>query len=66
MFHRIGNHVLKDATVKGKNMLPICATVKGKNMLHLWSMFVPLRVVPMGIENNSKEYLNKLRQYVSL
>ena len=35
-------------------MLPIGATVKGKNMLPIWSIFFSLRVVPVGIENNSK------------
>ena len=34
------NHVLKGATIKGKNMLP------------LGSIFFPLRVAPIKIENN--------------
>ena len=33
-------HDLKGATIKGKNMLPI------------WSIFFPLEVAPMRIENN--------------
>ena len=43
MFQRRGNHILKGATFKGKNMLPI------------GSIFFPLRVDPMRIENNFKE-----------
>ena len=50
MFQCRGNHVLKEATVRGKNMLPIGATFKGKNMLHLWSIFFPFKVAPMGIK----------------
>ena len=37
-----GNHILKGATFKGKNMLPI------------GSIFFPLRVAPMWIENDFK------------
>ena len=37
-----GNHILKGATIKGKNMLPI------------GGIFFPLRVAPMRIENNLK------------
>ena len=41
-FQGRGNHVLKGATIKGKNMLPI------------GSISFPLRVAPMRIENNFK------------
>ena len=34
-----GNHVLKGATIKGKNLLP------------MGSIFFPLKVAPMRIEN---------------
>ena len=49
------------------------ATIKGKNMLHIGSIFFPLKVVPMRIENSFKEHkiekppkLNCIRQYISL
>ena len=32
------------------------ATIKGKDMLHVGSIFFPLRVVPMRIENDLKEH----------
>ena len=48
MFQHRGNHVLKGATIKAKNMLPI------------GSIFFPLRVAPTRIENNFKRhYLEK-------
>ena len=54
MFLRIGNYVLKEAIVKGKTMLRIGVTVKGKNAPSMEHVLSFLRVVPMGIENNSK------------
>ena len=42
MFQRRGNHHLKGATIKGKNMLPI------------GSRFFPLKVAPMRIDTNFK------------
>ena len=48
MFHRIGNHVLKEATVKGKNMLPIGTTVKGKNMLPIGATVKGKNMLPIG------------------
>ena len=44
MFQRLANNVLKGATIKEKNMLPI------------GSIFFTLRVAPMRIENNFKEH----------
>ena len=44
MFQRKGKHILKGATIKGKNMFPI------------GSIFFPLKVAPMRIENNFKVY----------
>ena len=32
------------------------ATIKGKNMLRIGSIFFPLKVAPMRIENNFKGY----------
>ena len=36
------NHILKGATIKGKNMLPI------------GSIFFPLKIAPMRIDDNIK------------
>ena len=60
IFQRQGNHVFKGATIEGKNMLPI------------GSIFFPLRVAPVRIENNFKgpsiEKLPKIKlcRYLSL
>ena len=60
MFQHGGSHTLKDTTIKGKNMLPI------------GSIFFPLKVVPVRIDNNFKGHLIeknakiKLCQYASL
>ena len=40
MFQRRENHALKGATINGKNMLPIR------------SIFFPLKVTPIRIDNN--------------
>ena len=54
MFQRRGNVILKGTTIKGKNMLP-------------GSIFFPLKVALMRIENNFKGHINiKISQYVSL
>ena len=42
MFQHRGNHFLKVATIKGKNMRPV------------GSIFFPLKVAPMRKENNFK------------
>ena len=44
MLQGSGNHILKSATIKGRNMLLI------------GSIFFPLRVAPMRIESNFKGY----------
>ena len=59
MFQGRGNNILKGATIKGKNMLPI------------GSIFLPLKVVHMRIVNDLKgiKLRNcqiKICQYVSL
>ena len=67
MFQYIGNNVLKGATFKGKNMLPIGllkrkeyapyrATFKGKNMLPIGSIFFPFKEALIRVENNFKGY----------
>ena len=49
MLQHRGNHFLKGATIKGKNMLPIR------------SIFFPFKVAPMRIENNfNRHYIEKL------
>ena len=45
---------MKGANTKGKNMFSHGTTIKGKNMLPIGSIFFPLRVAPMRIENNLK------------
>ena len=45
MFQFRGNHVLKGATIKGKNLLPV------------GSIFFPLKVAPTQIGNNFKGHL---------
>ena len=45
MFQCRGNHVLKGATIKVKNMLPT------------GSIFFPLKVAPMRIDDNFKGHL---------
>ena len=53
LFSRSENHVLKGATIKRK-YVSHGTTIKGKNMLPIGSIFFPLRVAPMRIENNLK------------
>ena len=43
MFQRQGNYVLKGATMKRKNMLPL-------------GIFFPFRAAPLRIENNYEWY----------
>ena len=50
MFCHGGNHALKGATIKGKNMLPIGSIFMG-------NIFFPLKAAPMRKENNFKGHL---------
>ena len=44
MFQHRENHILKESTIKGKNILPI------------GSISFPLKVDPIRIDNNFKEH----------